>query len=452
MRSPTGRSSTRSSTRPRARRGSASTTAAVSGIGNSIHSGMVVLADGTADAAERLERVLTGDPGTGVMRHADAGYPEALDGRPRRAGSTCRASARPRVGHADRGSTTSASGDAWRVSRPADPRSGAGRDAGGGSGPLRGAALRDVRVIEDAFVLCRDGRVEAVGPMARAPRAASATSRRSTAAGSSAIPGLVDCHTHACFGGDRVQRVLAARGRRLVRGAPRCGRRHPLDRARDAGGGRGGARPRSRCATGRGCARTARRRSRASRATASTTTRSSPSCARSAPRAGSRRGSARTRCRPSSTTPTRTSTSCSRRSCPRRRQLAEAADVFLERGSFDAAQARRYLEACRDAGLALRLHGDQFTESGAIGLAIELGARSVDHLEATGPAGVAQLAASDVDRRPAPGQRALPRAADAAGTRARRRGRARSPSRRTSTRAAPSATACRSSSRSPARR
>ena len=49
------------------------------GIGNSIHAGMVVLADGTADAAERLERVLTTDPGTGVMRHADAGYDEALD-------------------------------------------------------------------------------------------------------------------------------------------------------------------------------------------------------------------------------------------------------------------------------------------------------------------------------------------------------------------------------------
>ncbi len=49
------------------------------GIGNSIHSGMVVLADGTADAAARLERVLTADPGTGVMRHADAGYSEALD-------------------------------------------------------------------------------------------------------------------------------------------------------------------------------------------------------------------------------------------------------------------------------------------------------------------------------------------------------------------------------------
>jgi urocanate hydratase len=49
------------------------------GIGNAIHAGMVVVADGTADAAERLERVLTTDPGTGVLRHADAGYPEAIE-------------------------------------------------------------------------------------------------------------------------------------------------------------------------------------------------------------------------------------------------------------------------------------------------------------------------------------------------------------------------------------
>jgi urocanate hydratase len=47
------------------------------GIGNSIHAGMVVVADGTDEAAERLERVLTSDPGMGVVRHLDAGYPEA---------------------------------------------------------------------------------------------------------------------------------------------------------------------------------------------------------------------------------------------------------------------------------------------------------------------------------------------------------------------------------------
>jgi urocanate hydratase len=49
------------------------------GIGNSIHAGMVVVADGTDEMAERLERVLTTDPASGVLRHADAGYPEALD-------------------------------------------------------------------------------------------------------------------------------------------------------------------------------------------------------------------------------------------------------------------------------------------------------------------------------------------------------------------------------------
>jgi urocanate hydratase len=48
------------------------------GIGNSIHAGMVVVADGTDDAAERLERVLTTDPGSGVMRHVDAGYADAI--------------------------------------------------------------------------------------------------------------------------------------------------------------------------------------------------------------------------------------------------------------------------------------------------------------------------------------------------------------------------------------
>jgi urocanate hydratase len=49
------------------------------GIGNSIHAGMVVVADGTKEAEERLERVLTYDPGLGIVRHADAGYERAID-------------------------------------------------------------------------------------------------------------------------------------------------------------------------------------------------------------------------------------------------------------------------------------------------------------------------------------------------------------------------------------
>jgi urocanate hydratase len=49
------------------------------GMGYSQHAGMVIVADGSDDAQSRLDRVLWNDPATGVMRHADAGYDEAID-------------------------------------------------------------------------------------------------------------------------------------------------------------------------------------------------------------------------------------------------------------------------------------------------------------------------------------------------------------------------------------
>jgi urocanate hydratase len=49
------------------------------GIGNALHAGQVIVADGTPEMAERLERVLTNDPGIGVLRHADAGYEQAIE-------------------------------------------------------------------------------------------------------------------------------------------------------------------------------------------------------------------------------------------------------------------------------------------------------------------------------------------------------------------------------------
>jgi len=49
------------------------------GMGYSLHSGQVIVADGTESATTRLQRVLTTDPGMGVIRHADAGYDEAID-------------------------------------------------------------------------------------------------------------------------------------------------------------------------------------------------------------------------------------------------------------------------------------------------------------------------------------------------------------------------------------
>jgi urocanate hydratase len=49
------------------------------GMGYSLHAGQVIVADGTPEAARRIERVLTSDPGMGVLRHVDAGYPEAVE-------------------------------------------------------------------------------------------------------------------------------------------------------------------------------------------------------------------------------------------------------------------------------------------------------------------------------------------------------------------------------------
>lgn len=70
-------------------------------------------------------------------------------------------------------------------------------------------------------------------------------------------------------------------------------------------------------------------------------------------------------------------------------------DVFCERGAFDVAQSRRVLAAARALGLPLKAHVDEFSELGGLAMALELGCVSVDHLDVTGPAGIALLAASN---------------------------------------------------------
>lgn len=74
--------------------------------------------------------------------------------------------------------------------------------------------------------------------------------------------------------------------------------------------------------------------------------------------------------------------------------LASAVDVFCEKEAFSVAETRAILEAARAHGLATKLHADQFHAIGGTELACELGALSVDHLEASGPAQIAALAAS----------------------------------------------------------
>jgi imidazolonepropionase len=75
-----------------------------------------------------------------------------------------------------------------------------------------------------------------------------------------------------------------------------------------------------------------------------------------------------------------------------KQQLAVAVDVFCERIAFTRAECARVLEAARAAGLAVKVHADQLSDMGAAQLAAEFGALSADHLEYTSPAGVAALA------------------------------------------------------------
>jgi imidazolonepropionase len=265
----------------------------------------------------------------------------------------------------------------------------AGTDA-----PLRREALRHVDVFEDAYVLCEDGTITAVG-RERDLRPLAGDVEELDGRGCSAIPGLVDCHTHACFAGDRVEEfALRAAGA-------------SYEELHAAGGGILATVRATRAAGERGLEE-ALDRHVGWMLQAGTTTFEAKSgygldreTELTQLRVIAAAGGVPTWLGAHAVPPEHADEDAFLDFLlvdvlPLAAPLAEAADVFLERGAFEAAQARRYLEACARAGLALRVHGDQFTEAGAVPLAIELGARSVDHLESTGPAGVAALAASDV--------------------------------------------------------
>ncbi len=267
---------------------------------------------------------------------------------------------------------------------------------GGRTAPLRGAELRAVDVIEDAYVLCEQGRITRVGAM-RDLVAPAGEVEELDGRGLSAIPGLVDCHTHACFAGDRVgEFALRASGAgyeelhaagagilstvRATRDAGEAGLAEALERhvAWMLGSGTTTFEAKS----GYGLDReTELAQLRAIRAVGGVPTWLG---AHTVPPEFTDAG------------PAGYIDFLLAEVLADAARLAEAADVFLERGAFGVEDSRRYLRACQEAGLGLRLHADQFTEAGAIPLAIELGARSVDHLESTGPAGIAMLAASEV--------------------------------------------------------
>jgi imidazolonepropionase len=261
--------------------------------------------------------------------------------------------------------------------------------------PLRGRDLGAIDVVEDAYVLCGDdGLIAGVGAM-RDLAAIEGEVEELDARGLCAVPGLVDCHTHPAFGGDRVDEFSLRAG-----GAS-------YEELHAAGGGILSTVRATRAAGEEGLRSAVERHAAWMLAHGTTTWEGKSGYGLDRPtelaslRAVRAAGGSPTWLGAHAVPPEHGDADAYLDFAladvlPEAARVADAADAFLERGAFDAAQTRRYLEACRGAGLALRLHGDQFTESGAVPLAVELGARSVDHLEATRAEGIAMLASSGV--------------------------------------------------------
>jgi imidazolonepropionase len=258
----------------------------------------------------------------------------------------------------------------------------------------RGRDLRAVDVIEDAYILCRGETIAAVGRM-RDLEPLDGDIEEIDCAGRSAVPGLVDCHTHPAFGGDRVGEFSLRAG-----GAS-------YEELHAAGGGILSTVAATRALSPDALLERVAEHAEWMLAHGTTTWEGKSGYGLdhdtelASLKAVRVAGGSPTWLGAHSVPPEHPDADAYldfvlADVLPEAAQLADAADVFLERGAFDAPQARRYLEACAAAGLALRLHGDQFTESGAVPLAIDLGARSIDHLEATGAIGVQELGYSDV--------------------------------------------------------
>ena len=153
------------------------------GIGNSLHAGMVIVADGSDARAERLDRVLTVDPGIGVAAPC---------------ARRLRAGARNGPEHGDEAAVT-AHAD-WVVLGASELVT----CAGFSESPARGSRQGALGIIRDGALAIGGDRVLAVGPSAEIRRAYPVADQRVIdAQGGVVLPGFVDPHTHLIFAGDR---------------------------------------------------------------------------------------------------------------------------------------------------------------------------------------------------------------------------------------------------------
>ena len=262
-----------------------------------------------------------------------------------------------------------------------------------GVGMQRGAAMRDLTVISDAAMLVSGGVIRWVGPRAGAP----GTAQEHDLGGVAVVPGLIDPHTHAVWAGDRLADFEAR-----ISGVP-------YEEILARGGGIRSSIRATGAAGVEELVALARPRLEALRTSGATTVEVKSGYgldfdAELRMLRAVRALQAEFQLVPTlliHVPPTESRVEYVQAVCHdlipgvARDGLAKAVDVFTEREAFTVDETRAILQAAKAHGLQTKLHADQFHAIGGTELACELGALSVDHLEASGPAQIAALAASN---------------------------------------------------------
>ncbi|GGS17872.1 imidazolonepropionase [Deinococcus knuensis] len=262
-----------------------------------------------------------------------------------------------------------------------------------GVGVQRGAAMRDLIVIPDAAMLVSGGVIRWVGPRADAPGMV----QEHDLGGVAVVPGLIDPHTHAVWAGDRLADFEAR-----VQGVP-------YEEILARGGGIRSSMRDTGAASVDELVTLARPRLEALRSSGATTVEVKSGYgmdfdAELRMLQAVRALQAEFQLVPTlliHVPPTEGRAEYVQTVCHdlipgvARDGLATAVDVFTEREAFTVDETRAILQAAQAHGLQTKLHADQFHAIGGTELACELGALSVDHLEASGPAQIAALAASN---------------------------------------------------------
>ncbi|MBB5234048.1 imidazolonepropionase [Deinococcus budaensis] len=260
-------------------------------------------------------------------------------------------------------------------------------------GPQRGAGMRELTVLPDAALLVRGGVVAWVGAERDAPAAA----HTHGLGGVAVVPGLVDPHTHAVWAGDRL-RDFEARAAGVS-----------YEELLARGGGIRSTVRATAAASQAELVALARPRLQALRESGATTVEVKSGYgldfgAEVRMLEAVRELTAEFTLMPTlliHVPPTEGHGEYVQAVCGdlipevARAGLATAVDVFCEKEAFSVVETRAILEAAKFHGLTAKLHADQFHALGGVDLACDLGALSVDHLEASGEAQIAALAASD---------------------------------------------------------